>query len=66
MTVELLFERNDNRLQVGRLAADESCNLTDVGVVQSCVDLIQHEEWSRLIAKNDASQLKIGTNTFGE
>ena len=50
VAVKLLLERDDDGLQSARLASDEAGHLADVGVVQRRVDLVQHEERSRLVA----------------
>lgn len=51
MTEELLLEGDDDGLQRRSLVVDVRRYFADVGVVQSRIDLVQHEEWSWLVAK---------------
>lgn len=51
MAVELLLERDDDALEGGLcLLPDEVGHFADVGVVQGCVNLVQHKEGRRLEA----------------
>ena len=55
--VKLLLEGDDDALELGLgLLADVGRHLSNVGVVQGSIDLIQNEEGGRLVAANNSNK----------
>ena len=49
---ELLFQGNDNCLQVGRIDTDELGDFVNVRIIQRSVNFIQNEKGRRFVAAN--------------
>lgn len=64
MWVKFLFQWYNNCLQRTRFVANVAGHLSDVSIIEGCVDLIQNEKWRRLETKHRRTQWKLILHRF--